>query len=413
VPRDLRLLSLAVALSAAGDMLATIVLALQVHELTGSALAVSALFAATMLPVVGLARAAGAVADRVESTRVLALASLAQAVVALGLAVMGGSLAAILVLSALLAAGSAVSQPAEFALVPAVAGSGADLVRANGIMESARYAGFAAGPLVAALLVAAGPSVAMLVNAASFAAIAVAAKLMRARRRPAQAQANAGGPPLSGDAASLWRDPVLRATVVPACAALLVISITLTAEVFYARDVLGAGDGTYALLTAAWMIGMVAGASGLAAKVPRGALAPAALIALAVQGAAVAGQTAWTVVPFAMAGFLLGGLGHGLKNTLLRTLIQDRVPAAGHGRAFASYNALRNTAEVLALAAGGLLVAALGARSALLVAGLGPVFAAAAGLWALNRPRVTSSSFGSPPCAGSACTAASTCSTSS
>ena len=93
---------------------------LQVHELTGSGLAVSALFAATMVPVVALAPLAGLLADRVESVRLLVLASVAQALVAAGLA-FTDSLAAILLLSALLGLGSAVSQPAEFALVPAVA----------------------------------------------------------------------------------------------------------------------------------------------------------------------------------------------------------------------------------------------------------------------------------------------------
>jgi hypothetical protein len=69
-----------------------------------------------------------------------------------------------------------------------------------------------------------------------------------------------------------------------------------------------------------------------------------------------------------------------VKNVLLRTLIQQRVPAHAHGRAFAAYNAARNTAELCALAAGGILVGVLGAQPALLIAGLGPVVAAAIGL---------------------------------
>ena len=48
-----------------------------------------------------------------------------------------------------------------------------ELTRANGVMEATRYAGFAAGPVVAALIAAVGgPREAMLVNAATFAAIA-------------------------------------------------------------------------------------------------------------------------------------------------------------------------------------------------------------------------------------------------
>jgi MFS family permease len=80
--RDLGLLAGAVFLSSAGDLLAVIVLALQVHELTGSGLAVSALFATTLVPAVVIAPLAGLVADRFESVRLLAATSLMQAGVA-------------------------------------------------------------------------------------------------------------------------------------------------------------------------------------------------------------------------------------------------------------------------------------------------------------------------------------------
>ena len=71
----------------------------------------------------------------------------------------------------------------------------------------------------------------------------------------------------------------------------------------------------------------------------------------------------------------------------MRTVIAQRVADAAHGRAFAAYNAARNAAELGALAAGGALVGALGARNALVVAGLGPVIAALLGLAALRHER--------------------------
>ena len=80
--RDLRLLCTAIALSSAGDMLLMVVLALRVHELTGSGLAVSGLFVALMVPVVVLAPWAGRLVDRVETRRVLLLVSVAQVAVA-------------------------------------------------------------------------------------------------------------------------------------------------------------------------------------------------------------------------------------------------------------------------------------------------------------------------------------------
>ena len=129
---------------------------------------------------------------------------------------------------------------------------------------------------------------------------------------------------------------------------------------------------------------MVCGATGLAHRIPAKHIAPVALLALAVQGAGMAVQTAWAILPVAFAGYVIGGVGHGVKNVLLRSLLTTRVPDALHGRAFAAYNAARNTAELGAVGLGGVLVTALGPRAALLLAGLGPVLAAAAGLGALR-----------------------------
>ena len=393
--RDLRLLVGAVGLSAAGDIVALIALVLQVHHLSGSGLAVAALFASTMVPVVALAPLAGLLADRVESRRLLVLASVAQGLVAIGLA-FTDSLAAILVLSSLLGLGSAISQPAEFALVPAVAGSDTKsdrLVKVNGWVETARYTGFAAGPLVAAALTAGGGSrLALLVNAASFVAIAVAGMCMRTRRLPVAVAAPGAHDRARDGFRFLWRDDLLRVLVGAAVLGLLFISASLTVEVFYIKDVVGAGGTGYALTTAAWMIGMVAGATGLASRVSRGgggaAMAAVALAALAVQGAGMAFAASWAVLPVVLAGFVCGGLAHGLKNVFIRTVIQERVPERLHGRAFAAYNGLRNTAELGALAAGGVLVSVLGAQVALLGAGLGCVVAGLAGLALMQRRAV-------------------------
>ena len=425
--RDLRLLAGSAFLSSAGDLLAMLTLALAVHEITGSGIAVSAYFAATMVPTVAVAPLAGLVADRFEPVRVMAAASIAQAALAVALAATPGHFAAILALSALLAVGSAISQPAEFALVPHLSDE-EGLTRANGVMEAARYAGFAAGPVLAGVVaVVGGPALALLLNAASFLAIAGAAALIRTRRgkpgperarperaRPERARPGVGpepdgaagrareavAPERNGGAepvrpvppdrardglSVLWADPVLRPALAAAVGALLFISASLTAEVFYIQDVVGAGATGYAATTLAWMLGMVMGATRIAPRVRTEAIASAALVGLVVQGAGMGGQTIWTVLPFAIAGYAIGGIGHGAKNTLLRTLIQRRVPDRLHGRAFAAYNAARNTAEVAALGAGGVLVAALGPRAALVLAGAGSMLAAAAGLAALRR----------------------------
>jgi hypothetical protein len=72
---------------------------------------------------------------------------------------------------------------------------------------------------------------------------------------------------------------------------------------------------------------------------------------------------------------------------LLRTLIHERVPEALRGRAFAAYNGARNGAELGALVLGGIVVGALGARAALLAAGLGPAVIGTACLLVLATRR--------------------------
>ena len=380
--RDLRLLAAAVFLSAAGDLLALIVLALRVHDLTGSGLAVSALVATTLVPLVALAPLAGFVTDRFESVRVLVTASLAQAVVAAALA-FSGDLAMILALSALLTAGNAFGQPAEFTLVPAVAGA-RGVTEATGILEAVRYAGFAAGPVLAAGLAVLGTRAALLLTAAGYVAIAAAAGAMRSRRLPGVDAARRHPRALDGFRL-LYADRVLWLTIAAAVGGLLFIAAALTAEIFYVKDVVGGSDTAYALVVCGWMAGMVFGATALARRVPLPLVAVAALVALAVQGAGVGLQTAAAILPLAFAGYLVGGVGHGVKNVLLRALISLRVPEAVHGRAFAAYNAARGTAELGAVATGGVLVSALGPRTALMVAGLGAIVAALAGLTALRQ----------------------------
>jgi Na+/melibiose symporter-like transporter len=385
--RDTRLLVSSVGISALGDMLLGIPLALHVQALTGSALAVSAFLVALWGPSVVMAGVAGRAVDRWENTRLLAIVSLLQAAAACGL-LAAGSLGAILGLTALLGAGAAVSQTAEFALIPAVAGSEAGVARANGHVEAARYLGMTAGPALGGLLAAAGQlDVAIAVDAASFGYVAAAALSLRARRAPGPSAQEPG----RGGVAVLLADRTLAITLVASVGALLFFTISATAEVFFATDVLGAGGTGFGLMLTAWTLGMVAGAIGLARRVPRAWLATGALAALALQGLGIAGVAAAGALGVALAGMAVGGLGHGVKNVLLRTLIHQRVAEAARGRAYAAYNGARNAAELGALSAGGVLVGVLGARAALAIAGLVPLFIGLLALFITGRREATGS----------------------
>jgi MFS family permease len=378
--RDGRLIVGAVGVSALGDFLLWIPLTLHVHEQTGSGAAVAALMICLWGPIVLLAPAAGLLADRVETRRLLLWASVAQAAVAAALALSLGSTAATLVLAALLGAGFAVAQPAEFALVPVV-GTGL-----NGPVEAARYAGMAAGPVLGGALAAAGGTeAAVLVDAASFALVALAAGLLRARRQP---HPEAHGERARDGILLLFRDRTLAVVIATVLVSLLFMSASIAAEVVFIKDDLGATGVAYGAIFSSWMLGMVLGALVVSRRVKAGALAGAALVAVAVQGAGLGLPTVWLAAGFGAAMFFTGGIGHGVKNVLTRALIQERVPGRYHGRAFAAYNGMRNGAELVALAWGGVLVVTIGARGTLALAGAISVLAALGGLVAfrLRRP---------------------------
>jgi MFS family permease len=390
IPRscDLRLLAGAAGLSALGDFMAIVPLILHVQQRTGSAFAVSSVIFALWGPVVLAAGLAGAIVDRFENRRILVAVSLAQAAVVAAMLLCVDDLWALLPLLTLLGFGVALSQPAEFALVPSAAGPNIDAARANGLMETVRSVGFTGGPLIGGALGAAGLlSLALALNALSFVVVAAAATLLRARRSPASAGGAEGGVRARDGFAFLVRDPDVAVTLGGAVAALALLSMSVTAEPFFVTDVLGAGSLAYGVLLTAWTLGMAAGSAGLAHRVGRAQLATGALVAIVIQGLGIAGGALPSVLWMALIGFSLGGVAHGVKNVLLRTLIHERAPEGLRGRAFAAYNGARNGAELGALVLGGIVVGALGAREALLVAGLGPALIGAACLLVVTRRR--------------------------
>ena len=322
-------------------------------------------------PIVLLAGIAGRLVDRVENRRLLIGISLAQAA-ATSLLLVADSAAALLLLTAVIGAGLAIVAPAEFSLIPVAAGE-QNVAGANGRVEASRYLGMTAGPVLGGLLASAGAfHTAVLLNAASFLAVALAGMAMRSRRRPAAAAPGERRRARDGFAA-LVADRALRTVLATGIASLALFSMSMTAELFFVLDVLHAGQAGYGVLIGVWTAGMVTGAVLLGARVPAERLAPVALAAIAAQGAGLFGAALASVLGAALAGFALGGIAHGVKNVAIRTLIHRRVPEAVRGRAFAGYNAARNTAELGALGLGGVLVNVIGARETLALSGAVPL----------------------------------------
>jgi Major Facilitator Superfamily len=381
--RDFRLVAGSVGLSALGDWVAIVALGLHVKEMTESGFAVAALWICLFGPSVAVAGHAGLLVDRLDATRLLAAISLLGAVVA---AVLGFTTATplVLALTALLGLVFAVSQPAEFALVPPLARN--RIQEANGHVETARYLGFGIGPVLGGVLFTAGGlELAMLVDAASFAAVACAALALRVRRDPAELGDAERAPRAREGIAFLFRDRVLSLTMYVAFSSLLFMSAVWVGELFFVEDVLERGEIGYGLMLSIWTVGMALGALLLSRRVVAGAVAATGLAAVAVQGTGLALPALWLSFAFFLACSFLGGLAHGLKNVMFRSLIHVRVPDRLHGRAFAAYNGIRNSAELGAFAAGGLLVAWIGPRGTLAYAGGLSALAGLVGLLVLLR----------------------------
>ncbi len=384
--RDFRLVAGSVGLSAMGDWIAIVALGLQIQERTESGLVVALLWMCLFGPSVAVAGHAGLLVDRFETSRLLAVIACAGVVVSIALA-LAGSVALILALTVLLGIVFAIAQPSEFALVPLLSGE-KRVQEANGQVETFRYVGFAAGPLLGGLIVSQwGPEAAMLVNAGTFAGVAVAALSLGVRRRPPTAD-EASQPRARDGVQFLFRDRLLALVMTVAFVSLLFMSAVWVAELFFIKETLSMGDTAYGLFMTTWTVGMMLGAMVLARRVAAVAIASVGLLAATIQGLSLALPVLWLSFGFLLACSFAGGLAHGVKNVMFRTLIHVRVPERLHGRAFAAYNGIRNGAELGAFAAGGFLVTAIGPLGTLAFAGGLSALAGLVGLiWLLRMNR--------------------------
>jgi hypothetical protein len=378
----LRLLAGAIAVSAIGDWVAVIALGFRANDLMRGGVAF--LLICLWAPLAIFAGHVGLLVDRLETRAVAIWSGVFQAVAAAVLA-FASSLGSILPLAALLGVGIAISSAAEFALVPLVAGS-REVGRANGVVESARGIGFVAGPAIGGLVAGgAGTKYAMLADAASFLLIAAVLASLPVRRR---AEHHADDKPRARDGVKLlFSERVLAIAIGTGAIGLVFMSASIPGDFAYATNSLHVGKLAFGIVLTVWATGMIAASTLLAPRVAVATIATATLVGAAVQGLAKFAAPFWQLYAVMLVAWAIGGMGHGLKNTGFRTLIHHRVAPRAHGRAFAAFNGLRNTAELAALTGGAALVATVGGRGTLWIAGGVSALAAIAGLFALSAGR--------------------------
>jgi MFS family permease len=321
--------------SGIGDWLYLVAVLVVVYADSNSPVLLGIVGAARILPYVLLSVPAGIVADRFDRRLVLLVTDVARGILMVVLAlfvIVGAPTIAIIAIAILAACFSTFFGPTIAAYLPDLV-SEDDLGPANSAWATLDNVGFIIGPALAGLLLATGNlAVAFLLNAATFAVIAVV--LWRLPVSRSRADAEASDQPAVTPERQAWRDlagPLAGPFILDSANSLVSGGIGVLTVVL-ALDVLGAGEaGTGYLNAATGVGGVVAGIAGgallarrLSVPLLMGGIAGAiGLVWLAIAGNIVVAMLAMGV---AVAGLLL-------LDVVNTTLIQRMVPDALRGRA--------------------------------------------------------------------------------
>ncbi len=347
-----------------GDEVALVALTLRLQASGARPYEVALLLAAGLVPFVVLARVAGRVADSADSRRVLVCATVAQGCCCIPL-IFTGSVAVMTVLVALLGTGAAFSQATWQALIPRVVGED-NIAAATAAQQTTFTVASIIAPAVAGLLSGAfSTGVPLAVNAVTFGVLTVATMAVRTRRA---GTAGAVTKRERGGWAVLRADRLLAPLVIGLAAFVLLAMMVNVVAVFLIRQTLHAGAEWYGVLEATWMLGVVVGSVasakiGTDARRAQAVLAGAALMSLVFAGYGLAPAVA-VLVPVSIA----GGVGNGLVNVCVATLVMTRSDERVRGRVSAALGAVANGAGIASLVAGGGLAAVLDPRQIFLLA---------------------------------------------
>jgi MFS family permease len=372
----LRLATVLQVLVAAGGGLAYVALSLRVYQETHSTLAVTMVLVAGGLPVVLLAPLSGLLLDRLHMGRLLAAASLVVAA-SLGVLAFAHSLTDTVLLVLCFGVADSVLQPGLTAAIPQLAGS-VPVTRATSRLQGAAMGGTAMGPLVAGVVGSIGGVRTALLLDAGIAVIFAGGVLLLGLGTVEAAPADADDGVAAG-IRYLKRDRPMGLLVLMVTVMLAFLGVTLVSELFLAERVLHGGTTGFALLITAWTGGMTLGTV-IAGRLPAARVAPGIVLGLAVLGLGVTAGALSPTMWMAIAAYGVGGIGDGIQMVGARSLLLQRAPTHLAGRTCAIFSGLTMGAVTLGTAASAPLVALLGVRGALCLAGLAAVVAAVGAL---------------------------------
>jgi predicted MFS family arabinose efflux permease len=369
-----RLLFAGQLLSVLGDRVTMLVLPFAVLGVGGGAAGVVVVSVAQFLPFVVLALPAGVLADRLDRRRIMIASDVVRFAVQLaaGVALLTGhgSVPLLVVLAAVFGAADAFFQPAITGLLPATVRA-EHLQSANAVRGLTFSIGSIAGPAIGGGLIAlVGTGGSFLFDAGTFVVSGVSLLLLRPRR--AERPPAHGRPHLLAELAAGAAGVRSRPWLVAFLGAGAAYTVLVLPSIFVLGPVLSGerfgGASGWALITAAFGVGSLAGDLILLRWRPRFALrvAALALIGASCQGLIIGSGLGTAPVAALEA---LTGVCVTLYFSLWETSLQEHVPDAELSRV-ASYDYLTSTGAIpLGSVAAGALAAALGAGPATLLLG--------------------------------------------
>ncbi|GEA89620.1 MFS transporter [Cellulomonas cellasea] len=376
-------------LSASGIVTQSVGAAWLVLELTGRAVDLALLSAATLLPVLLAGAWAGGLADRVDRRRLLVVTQCAFVGLALVLTALSASGAAqvwsLLLVNALSGAVNAVDAPTRQVYVMDLVGR-ERLASAVSLYEVILNASRVVGPAVGGvLLTLSGPTACFAANAASY----LAPLLVLWRYPPATSGPAPGTAPRRRGAAReglryVWSTPVLRSCVLVAGATGVLFNASVLFPLLATRE-LGMDGAGYGALLACFGLGALPGAL-VAARLGQPTGAGVRVLALAT-GVAMALTGFSPTAGVAFAAMAVTGFVSIWCITAANTLVQLRAAPELRGRTLGVWTmALPGLNPVTGIAAATLADHA-GARAGFAAGGAAIAVAALAGWRALGRDR--------------------------
>jgi MFS family permease len=370
-----------------GDGVALVALTLRLQADGAHPYEVALLLAAGVVPQLLLARPIGRLVDAHDSRRLLVCGGLAEVAATIPLIFLH-SVAAIVLLVAVLGAAASMTGATWSALVPRVVGED-HVAEAVSAQRSLNVLALVGAPALGGLLAGAfGAGVPVAVDAATFVVVTVAAALVRTRRVPERAPNVDGSSRLRGGFAILRADPVLAPLLAGVALVVLLAGMVDVVMVYLVRDTFHAGGVWYGVTEASWMAGMVAGSLGAGRVGSELGRVRATIAGAALTCAGLAGFAAVPAVAMLVPLSVLGGVGNGYAGACLSTLLTTRTPDSARGRVSACASAVLGGAQGASLLLGGAVAIALSPRAIYAAAGL--LGLAAAGLVAVTSVPRTS-----------------------